>query len=279
MRCSKCGYISFDHLDSCRKCHKSMVDVGIKGTTCSVAVPLFLQLSQEMNIGGLEEDMADILDPDLELLADGDNEEIDFGTDIVDDQHVASRDGGGGDISFGDDFDTVFAASPKESDLSLGEEDLLLDTSRFESVPVNPLAAQAVRSVQLDIPDDLADISDLARPDRAGGLRLDPGVEMKSDLDADLDFDDLGLDDLDLPVTSQKADESAAMTGEDDLADLFFDDIDLPGDLQVVPPQSSPKPVTDDLDLDFDLGALGLENGEPQKKKSDDLADLELSLE
>jgi hypothetical protein len=131
--------------------------------------------------------------------------------------------------------------------------------------------------VQLDIPDDLADISDLARPDSAAGLRQEPGVEMKTDLGADLDFADLGLDDLDLPVTSQKADESAALAGEDDLADLFFDDIDLAGDLKVVPPQSSPRPVVDDLD--FDLGALGLENGEPQKKKSDDLADLELSLE
>lgn len=287
MRCSKCGYISFDHLESCRKCHKPMADAGFKGTTCTVAVPSFLQLSEEKNIDALEENMVDILDPDLELLAEGDNEEIDFGAGMFETQDPASRGAAqstGGEISFGDEFDIAFDAESKESDLSLGEEDLFLDTSRFESVPVSLQAMQAARPVQLEIPADLADISDLARPDRASGLRPDSKEEMTADLDADLDVDldfaDLDLADLDLPVAHQKkAAVPASLAEEDDFADLFLDDIELSGDLEVEAPQSSSPPVEDDLDFDLDLGALGSEKVKPQKKKSDDLADLELSLD
>ena len=288
MRCAKCGYISFDHLDSCRKCHKPMADPGFKGTTCSVAVPLFLQLYEDMDVGCLEEGLVDILDPDLELLAGGDDEEIDLGAGMVEKQGIAFKGtakstGGDGEIAFGADFDIAFDAERDESDLSLDEEDLFLDTSRFEDVPVNVRAVEVARPVQLKIPEDLADISDLARPDLVAGLSLDSGVELKSDLDVDLDLADLDLADLDLPVADQKAGKPESPAEEDDFADLFLDDMDLSGDLEAVPPQASSRPVEDDLDLDLDidldLGALGSEKGERQKKKSDDLSDLSLSLE
>ncbi|MBW6520925.1 MAG: hypothetical protein K0A99_07950 [Desulfoarculaceae bacterium] len=293
MRCAKCGYISFDHLDSCRKCHKPMADSGFKGTTSSVAVPQFLQPSEDMDVGELAEELVDILDPDLELLAGEDDEEIGFGADMVEDQGIAfkgtvqSTDGDDGEIALGDNFDITFDVERDESTLSLDEDDLFLDTSRFADVPVNVRAVEAVRPVQLKIPDDLADISDLSRPDLVADLNPDSGVEMKADfgadLDVDLDFADLDLVELDLPVVGQMADESDALAGADDFADLFLDDMDLSNDLETVPSQSSARPVENDLDIDLDidldLGALGSEKGEQQKKKSDDLSDLSLSLE
>lgn len=50
MRCPKCGYTSFDHLDTCKKCHKSLVDVAttVNGTTYDAVAPLFLKITREM---------------------------------------------------------------------------------------------------------------------------------------------------------------------------------------------------------------------------------------
>ncbi|MCL2340352.1 MAG: hypothetical protein FWC49_01460 [Proteobacteria bacterium] len=46
MRCPKCGYISFDHLETCKKCHKSLGSTvaAVKGTAYDVAAPQFLTI-------------------------------------------------------------------------------------------------------------------------------------------------------------------------------------------------------------------------------------------
>ena len=46
MRCPKCGYISFDHQEICRKCNKNIGDTvtEINGTVCDALAPSFLQL-------------------------------------------------------------------------------------------------------------------------------------------------------------------------------------------------------------------------------------------
>lgn len=282
MRCSKCGYISFDHLDSCRKCHKPMVATELKGTTCSAVVPLFLDLSLGAKVDREEQDMVDILDPDLDLLADGE-EVIDFGDNMVDNQNVAmnaeSQASDRGEISPGDDFEIAFAVDSKETDLTLDEEDLLIDTSRFEDVPINIQTVQAAQPVQLKIPEGLADISDLARPSVAGGLSPATGGEVTGGLDVDLDFDDLRLDDLNLSLGGQKVSDSASITEEDDFAALSLDDIDLSGSLEVAQPQSSSPSEDDDLDFDLDLGMPDKVGGGLQKKSADDLPEFSLSLE
>lgn len=47
MRCPKCGYISFDHLETCRKCEKYIGDTvtEINGTVYDAFAPSFLQLT------------------------------------------------------------------------------------------------------------------------------------------------------------------------------------------------------------------------------------------
>lgn len=47
MRCPKCGYISFDHQETCRKCNKNIGDTvtEINGTVCDSLAPSFLQLN------------------------------------------------------------------------------------------------------------------------------------------------------------------------------------------------------------------------------------------
>jgi len=279
MRCSKCGYISFDHQESCRKCHKPMAGGEFKGTTYAVAVPLFLQFSSEMDVSsGHKEamDMVNVLDPDLDLLAVEDEDVIDFEDNEVDSQEVVMRgnmqSSGISESSLDDDFGIEFNPDTKDNDLSFDEDDLLLDTSRFEDVPINVQAVQAAQTARptpFEIPEGLSDISDLARPAAAK-------AEEASNLEIDFNFDD-----LDLSFGGEKESDSASPAEETDLADLSLDDLDLSDALEVAAPsqQSSSHPVDDDLDFDLDLGGVGEGNGTSQKKGSDDLANLSLSLD
>ena len=248
MRCPKCGYISFDHLDSCRKCHKPIAQTEFKGTTYPVLVPTFLQPSQEIHDSGFDEEMVDVLDPDLDLLADGNSENV-----------------------IADDFEIAFSADQKEDDLSLDEDDLSIDISRFADVPINMQVVQETQPVQFEMPEGLADISDLARPVAEAETESEPEVSFGDD--------DLSLDDLDLSFGGEKGSDVSTSADEEELALLSLDDIDLSGGLEVASSSSPSHPVDDDLDFDLDLGTFGKENDQSQKKESDDLPELTLSLE
>ncbi len=317
MRCPKCGYISFDNLDSCRKCHKPIAQTEFKGTTYPIIVPIFLQLSQEIHDSGFDEEvvvgeeMVDVLDPDLDLLVVGNDDNV-VG-------QSAER-----EISLGDDFEIAFGADQKEDDLSLDEGDLSIDTSRFADVPINMQAVQEAQPVQFAIPEGLADISDLARPAAGvetksefdvhlgdgddnlnlddldlsfGGKKAGKAASSADDNlnldDLDLSFggkkagkaalsvdDDLNLDDLDLSFGGEKASKATSSANDDKLALVSLDDIDLSGGLVVVPsPSPSPRPVDDGLNFDLDLGAFGEKKDQSPKKVSDDLPELTLSLD
>lgn len=47
MRCPKCGFISFDHLEACKKCHKdlSAIIAEVNGTTYDTEPPMFLTIA------------------------------------------------------------------------------------------------------------------------------------------------------------------------------------------------------------------------------------------
>ena len=57
MRCPKCGYISFDHLESCKKCNKKISEASadLDGTVFAVATPMFLDLNYKESEVSLEE--------------------------------------------------------------------------------------------------------------------------------------------------------------------------------------------------------------------------------
>ena len=50
MRCPKCGFISFDHLEKCLKCKKELKDVTglVHGTVFKVQAPSFLKIQTEV---------------------------------------------------------------------------------------------------------------------------------------------------------------------------------------------------------------------------------------
>ena len=269
MRCPKCGYISFDHLDSCRKCHKPIADTGFKGASYHAVAPVFLQQSQDVHASGFDEEMVEVLDPDLDLLADKSDD---------------GAQGSAGEITLGDDFEIAFGADQSEDNLALDEDDLGIDTSRFADVPINMQTVQATQPVHFVMPDGLADISDLAPPEGKAATKSDPEINFGGESfgDADLNFDDLDLS-FGGEESDQKASAPASSGVDDDLETLSLDDIDLSGGLglELASAPAPPQPAVDkDLDFDLDLGALGeAPVGSSRPKPSDDLPEFRLSLD
>lgn len=278
MRCSKCGYISFDHLESCPKCHKPMAQTQLKGTVYQVVAPLFFQPVQRDEVEAVGDEIEDILDPDLDLLADEGDEVVDFGGSLSDEQEIAMEvdvQSSDGEISPGDDFAKAFAAEAYATEPEPAA-DLVIDPSGFEDVPVHGQPGQSKRPEPLEIPDELADISDLAPP--AAALHPALGTAALDNLDLDLE-DDLKLDDLKLSFGDEENTGSAPAVEQDDMLSLSLDDIDLSGDLKMVSPPPPSRSGNDDLDFDFNLEGIEEKKKEEQKKSSEDFPDFTLSLD
>ncbi|MEN8189610.1 MAG: hypothetical protein ABFS19_07170 [Thermodesulfobacteriota bacterium] len=287
MRCPKCGYISFDHIDSCLKCGKNVANATeVKGTTFHAAAPSFLKLSSaekeapsdeiEFELEDDEEfeesadEILEAADSDLAMLSGEDDDELSF--DEEEDDEISFDAAMGDDIEADDDEGEIL-------EVDLGEFEETLDDDSGVSAESETL--------DIDMPDELSDMSDLAPPGNEPAPALSdtpPAAAKPASLNDDFDLgDDLSLDDIALDLGSD-----SPAGGGGDLADISLDDIDLTGGVDV-------SPTKDDLsldgDLNFDLSLDGLGDVEAEKpapppkptpKKTApadlDLDDLDLSL-
>ena len=269
MRCPKCGYISFDHIDTCLRCNKDVSKASaVEGTTYNVAAPAFLKFTkrdhsdEEKNEISFDTDDDDfgVVDPDLDVLVednedDGEEEGISFGGDLD------------GFDDFGDEESFEVAA---ESD---DDEDGGLDLGQFEDAFEDEEQDRDDEDISIDIPDELSDISDLSAPaeEAPEPVVASPAVEEETDefgdFNLDLDMDDLN-DDFSLTADDE---EGAEDLEEEALADLSLDDLGLseteaePKDDPVTAesPQKTKKDETNmdaDLDFDLDLGGISLDD-------------------
>jgi len=166
MRCPKCGYISFDHLESCKKCNKNISEasVDLDGTVFAVAAPVFLDLEYKES-AGLPDEEEDITTLEESL---GDGEEVvdlSFEEDEVDGEIVM-------DLGDDEDFDDVGMVEEVDAPtLELDaleevapEDEITLDFGAEEEAPES--GEDADDGLQLDFGE--IDISDLAPPEEDG---------------------------------------------------------------------------------------------------------------
>lgn len=130
MRCSKCGYISFDSMDSCSKCATSLADLinEVQGTAFQVDLPFFLGSLVSDTSGmpvtddeGLEIDLS-MSEEDMQHLDDSLDDEI-----SLDDHDVV-----GLDLSSLDDESVVAPIDPEADEATVelsAEDDEVLDLS------------------------------------------------------------------------------------------------------------------------------------------------------
>lgn len=263
MRCPKCGYISFDHLEKCLKCNKDIkaTAVSLFGTTYNIQTPSFLklprqqqeELSEENNL--FQENPGDgvdaYVDEELEILVE------DEGSDLE------------GEIRFVQDQGSGLGAAGKEELEDEGE--IEIDFSQFEDadepevnllhedMPEEEIAESIARTAPaMEIPAELSDMTDLAPPRKPLETVRKPAEKTAnadlSDLELEDLYFDLGLDGVDEEQKNKKARAKDAV--------LALDEIDFSDALGENGSSSSKKlgnmDMDEDLDFDLDLGGLSL---------------------
>lgn len=259
MRCPKCGYISFDHVDTCLKCNKDISGISSKvtGTTYNVAPPSFLRFTKGESVEKEGEDISfdpdhndyGVVDPDLDVLADDDAEGEDDGATIS----------FGG---FGDEENSEVADSDDDSDIDLGQ---------FEDAFEEEKVVGDDEELALEFPDELSDLSDLSAP--ADGGKEESGAEQaltsSEEKEESDEFSlDLDLEELDDDFSLTIEEETEQQGDEDNLEDLSLDDLGLSDEpkSKAAEPAPAKKKVKDDkdmdgdLDFDLDLGGISLDN-------------------
>jgi len=253
MRCPKCGYITFDHLETCTKCRKNIAQVSMQlsGTVYKAETPSFLQF--EVYESDTDNDVS------VDLLSEEEDIELDMSADGDD----------GVDMELSLEDDTL------ESDEAQVDEDLDLDFMD-ESVEALGLGSSEGDEFDLDLSDDGSIDLDLDEGGKdaaegEGGPQLDFSELDISDLaPPSADEDDLSSGELTFEgvadasaATVADAALSAAKTTGAGLEDLQMDGLDL--EIPSLPPagsatgkklRTSVKTGTALDKFDIDLGEL-----------------------
>ncbi len=283
MRCPKCGYISFDHLEECLKCGKNIKAVSeeLNGTVFNVVSPAFLVFGDD------EENASD----------KAFTEAFDTGDEYIDEDIEAFIDDGDGTNQEEELDGAVFAveeddipagiSSEDKNEISLADDvvdedrEIEIDMSQFEQEPGgadddsygNAAFEYADNNEEGDsdaipVPAELSDLSDLAPPavDDLGfgedssvpGQEQQKAVTEKPPMQENEEF---SLDDLDLDLGLDDLDLNTESVGSKDAA-ISFDDIDFSEILNSDAGRSDKKTTASSADigeLDFELDLDGLE--------------------
>jgi hypothetical protein len=274
MRCPKCGFISFDNVESCLKCNKdiSETSAAFQGTTFNHAVPAFLKFSEpeddtEASIDESDDSDSDIefADPDLEILIDdGEDGEINFSMDEDEDDDSEAD-----DAALTEEFGALDspdeAEDPDDSDatLDLGmfEDGSEEDSFGFEESDEPDSSGE----VNLDLPEELNDISDLSPPDTISDDEMLSFDEEQPDSSGKMELPEEKSPPADL-APSEEMEEKLDFGSLD--MDLPFDD-DEPEENDIPEPDVTPAApkkapagggagMDDELDMNLDLGGLSI---------------------
>jgi len=246
MRCPKCGYTSFDHLESCKKCNKPFGPVReeINGTTYEAVVPLFLKITRELEESSVPEPVEKL-----------DFEEI----EPEEETEVALRPGI--DTEFTLD-DNLLAEAVQQSDQFTDQnEELVVDLDDFqEAGPGDDFTLDLEKKLEDDEielpPIDFGDldISDLGPPnieEKEMAFQEDEPV---------LDFESLQSVTTSTPSTPPKIEKGGGISG---LEDLNFNGLDLETPSKIVSGSAAGKRYLPSVKtgtaldkFDIDLGNL-----------------------
>ncbi len=281
MRCPKCGFISFDHLEVCLKCKKDIkvASEALQGGVLHVASPTFLNLHPESEESQLDEGelvvddgevVEEYVDPDLDVLFEDEAVEgeidglsLEAERDDFADLEISMDDGGEDEIALELSADEEIAIDLGQDedeiavDLDGSGNDAEIEEHVFDSEPNSEIEKGDVE-FEIEMPEELIDMSDLAPP--VSSEDSDPST---ADSSADPDSLDINLDNFDFELESDTpgSKESADIAGGGETV-LSLDDIDF-SDTVGSPKKKSGKKTAEmdmdeDLNFDLDLGGLSI---------------------
>jgi hypothetical protein len=276
MRCSKCGYISFDYNQVCPKCNKEISADQVK-----------------LNLPAFRPDPPSLLGA---LTGEANESSVDMGIDA--DSAMGAQ----------DDMDPDFEDSVvmDTSDMSLDdEEDIEMSLDAGDSEEFDAPGAEITESVSdFDTEDDEEEISldmdDLSTElsDSDEMAPLGPALEEE---ELGIEFDEAALDDsmdaveIGTDVASDEGDaidmDSLALDGEDETQDeveLDLDDLEVgdSGQIEIGAADVPDEPLDKDDEIEIDLDAISSEepkdvevSGADDEELAVDLEDLDLDLD
>jgi len=257
MRCPKCGYISFDHLENCLKCKKNIKEASdaLQGGVFHVVAPVFLNLQAQ------EEESEE-----FDLLAEGEVAEDEMMAeefDIVMEEESAEESGEATILEVGqnegeEDGSIDFEISLDEGqeaeitiDPGLFDDDAEIEDQIFDNQRDN-LSEKGTDDLEIEIPEELVDMSDLAPPEEVKLSGFDSPDDLNS-LDIDLDGLDFNLD-SGTPAGDGSVESLKEVVSLGDID--FSDTIGSPGGKKSK--KSKVMDMDDDLNFDLDLGGLSI---------------------
>lgn len=265
MRCPKCGFISFDHMDTCLKCTKQMLEASsdLQGTTFNAVSPSFLSDYAEgdgqgqASVGDDGFDEVALSDPDLDTVLDTeDNESL------------------GGELSL-DELDIEGPGAEGDEEIEGFNDEMTMDLGQFEDEQEESDADPGQPADQLDIdldqPADQLDIDlemvgdDLDQVDNVSDDDSATFAEDFESLDDDLSFgEDVGAEEesLKMDVPEELTDITDLAAPEDGRKDFtsLEDDLEFDLDLSKTPSPSisAEEDIPDDQFSDVSLSEIDL---------------------
>lgn len=279
MRCSKCGYLSFDSLDTCKKCGRNLGDLAekLQGTSAEYETPFFLgptlgiaeeetdHAPEEEGVPGEEMDSTTEIFSEPEGISgevaveETDEEEIDFDALMEELPSADSEDEDeAADIDMGED---EFAREDVTGSVAEEEVEIDFDTeeSSGDTISLEPETEEETEGNDISIEDEVEIDFDLDdSPAAEIGSEMAAGEEdsvADENSAEDIEELDLGMADFDLGDEETSDNEKA----QEDLPPLDFEDIDL-SDLTAPHDHGQQEDKTKTADSFDDLSSLSLES-------------------
>jgi hypothetical protein len=276
MKCPKCGYVSHDYLDACRKCSVSLVDFKTE---------LHLQVAQPGDL-----DLSVVLNEHIEEI--GNTGEFTmhkafFETEMLVEPEEATADEEEFDISLEETFPDLPAAavSPPMGDADVTDTEYfaVLDEEDETERDARPSGATVVeRPATTSPPVDTIDMSDLGDLD---GVTLDLPDEVPDDVAAVVPEWERPTEVIPPPTLNRDRDVSGVPSEDEDVT-LVVPDMPAPDAPPARPPSErpgrTPEPAADDLleaELELDLDIAEIAPTPPATSRPAPAADLELNLD
>lgn len=229
MRCPKCGFTSYDHLETCKKCHKVLTDVAaaVNGTTYESVAPLFLKITREMEQVSVPDSVRKL---DFEEIEDSEatNAPLRQGidTEFVLDELAFDTDNSTGDRAQNepqreltvelDDFQDVSPRDEFTLDLEVKPEETevaAMPPIDFGDLDISDLAPPAHQEAEIppSVPSFLEEATELALSPKADAIKISsPKSTDRMAAAATASLEDLNFNGLDLESPAKIITGSAA---------------------------------------------------------------------
>lgn len=257
MRCPKCGFTSFDHLETCKKCHKSLADVAamVNGTTYEAVAPLFLKITREIEQASLPHSVQELNFEEIEI-DEATDESIRQG---IDTEFVLD------DLSFdGDNTSSGRVQAEPQKELTVELDDFQDVSPRDEftlDLEVKP-KEEAASMPPIDFGD--LDITDLGPPPQQSKRQQPPAPPLPEE------ESDLAVvpQPAAMAIPLQKAGDRIATATTASLEDLNFNGLDLETPAKIVTGSAAGKRYLPSVKTGTALDKFDIDLGElfPEKK-------------